>query len=100
MSMFGFWRRSLCQLYHSLTEDVMVAGSPAIAGWLRSSIFSVSEVGPQLLLWKVPVPRKVSWYQDQSLGVWSLYAETWKPIQPPPLFMYVWNALRWAAVCG
>jgi hypothetical protein len=59
MSMFEFCRRSLLHEYHSLTEDWIVAGRPAVDGWLRSSIFSVSAVGPQVLVWKFPEPRNV-----------------------------------------
>jgi len=61
--MSGFCRRSFCQLYHSLTEDVKVAGRSAVAGWPASSTRRVSAVGPQVLLLNVPVPRKVLWYQ-------------------------------------
>ena len=58
MSMFGFCRRSLLQLYHSLTEEVNVAGSRA---WTGGPVLdrSVTRVGPQVLVWNAPVPRNV-----------------------------------------
>jgi hypothetical protein len=59
MSMLGFCRRSLLHEYHSLTDDWIVAGRPAVDGWVRSSIFSVSAVGPQVLVAKLPEPRNV-----------------------------------------
>jgi hypothetical protein len=37
----------------------MVAGSPAVDGWARSSIFRVSAVGPQVFVWNAPEPRRV-----------------------------------------
>src|SRR4051812_32428895 len=98
-SIAGFFRRSFCQLYHSLTDEVMVAGRPAVAGCPGSSTRSVSCVGPQVLDRNVPVPRKVLWYQGQSL-VSVLNADTWKPTNPPPFCTYDWKAERCAAVCG
>ena len=70
-----------------------------MAGWAWSSIRRVTGVGPQVLETKAPVPRKVLWYHDHVWGS-VLKAETWKPIQAPPLSMYCWNALCWLAVCG
>ena len=83
MSMFGFWRRSLCQLYHSLTDEVNVSGRFLVAGLVWSSTRRTAVVGPQVLDTKSPLPRNWLWYQLQ-LCASVVKAETWKPIQAPP----------------
>ncbi len=65
-------------------------------GWLRSSTFNVTRVGPHVLDRNAPVPRNVLWYQFHSAGL-VLNAVTWKPIQAPPFCMYCSNAARWPA---
>jgi hypothetical protein len=92
-------RRSLDQPYHSLTEEVNVAGRPAVEGCVLSSVRSTAVVGPQVLVRKFPLPRKVLWYQGQEPAS-VVNAEEWKPIQPPPARMYRSNPDRWAAVFG
>ncbi len=55
--MFWLVRRSFDQLYHSLTDEVNVAGSPVVEGWVRSSVLSTDVVGPQVFDRKLPLPR-------------------------------------------
>lgn len=55
--MSGLLRRSLLQLYHSLTDEVNVAGRCVVEGWVRSSTRSTALVGPQVLERKFPLPR-------------------------------------------
>jgi hypothetical protein len=57
--MSGFCRRSRLQEYHSLTDDWMVAGSPAVDACVVFSMRNVSAVGPQVLVWNADEPRKV-----------------------------------------
>lgn len=64
--MSEFCRRSFFQLYHLLTDEVIVAGRCTVTGWGGSSILSVSAVGSQVLSRNVPVPGNVLWYQGQS----------------------------------
>ena len=97
--MFGFCRRSLDQLYHSLTDEVNVAGRFVVDGCVRSSTFRTAVVGPQVLVLKLPLPRNGLWYHGQVAAL-VVKAETWKPIQAPPPRMYVSNPVRWAEVCG
>ncbi len=67
--MFGLVRRSLFQLYHSLTAEVNVVGSRLVDGWVWSSTLSTAVVGPQVLLLKVPEPRNVLLNQGQLLAL-------------------------------
>src|SRR5882757_4735081 len=97
--MFAFARRLLDQLYHSLTDEVKVAGRFLVEACVRSSTFRTSEVGPQVFVAKLPVPRNVLWYHGQADAL-VVKAATWKPSQAPPPRMYVSNPVRWAAVCG
>src|SRR2546423_1574552 len=99
MVMFGFCRRSLVQLYHSLTDELITAGRCRVDGCVRFSMFRIAASGPHVLFRKLPPPRNVLWYQDHSFA-FVVNAETWNPKNPPPFCMYCWNPARCAAECG
>ena len=95
MSMFGFCRRSLLQEYHSLTDEVKVAGSRSGGRVGRGSrSCSVTAVGPQVLVPNAPGAEERVVVPAPAVGS-VLNALTWKPIHAPPFCMYCWNAARW-----
>jgi hypothetical protein len=57
--MSALFRRSFCQLYHSLTDDPNVAPVFTSDGCDRFSALSVTAVGPQVFDLNRPVARKV-----------------------------------------
>ncbi len=58
--MSGLPRRLFSHAYHSLTDEVKVAGSETVAGCVRSSVRSTAVVGPQVFDLKFPLPRNWS----------------------------------------